>query len=90
MIPHRFVDADTRKHLDCVVSKIQGLYLTGQDVVLCGVTLCQVSLFIFIIIVLYISLYISTTTNTTIDRYNNKILHLITIIYIVSRCYNSI
>lgn len=39
--PQRFVDPDVRDRLDCVTD-IPGLYLTGQDTVLCGVTLCQV------------------------------------------------
>eukprot|EP00602_Paraphysomonas_sp_CaronLab_P009590 CAMPEP_0185019196 /NCGR_PEP_ID=MMETSP1103-20130426/1822_1 /TAXON_ID=36769 /ORGANISM="Paraphysomonas bandaiensis, Strain Caron Lab Isolate" /LENGTH=629 /DNA_ID=CAMNT_0027549385 /DNA_START=109 /DNA_END=1998 /DNA_ORIENTATION=- len=40
--PERFVDPVVRDHLDCV-TKIPGLFLTGQDTVLCGVTLCQLS-----------------------------------------------
>lgn len=39
--PARFVDPDVRRALD-VVTNIPGLYLTGQDTVLCGVTLAQV------------------------------------------------
>jgi hypothetical protein len=41
--PERFVDPVLREQLD-VVTKIPGLYMTGQDTVLCGVTLCQVPL----------------------------------------------
>jgi hypothetical protein len=40
--PSRFVDATVREALD-PISKVPGLALTGQDVALCGVTLCQVS-----------------------------------------------
>ena len=41
VIPSRFVDPVIRHRLDCVTD-IHGLYMTGQDCVLCGVTLCQV------------------------------------------------
>lgn len=40
--PERFVDPYIRSELDCV-TKIPGLFLTGQDTVLCGVTLCQLA-----------------------------------------------
>lgn len=40
--PARFVDGKVRDALDCVVTDIQGLYMTGQDTLLCGVTLAQV------------------------------------------------
>jgi hypothetical protein len=40
--PTRFVDPEVRDLLD-PVTKIKGLYLTGQDTVLCGVTLCQLA-----------------------------------------------
>lgn len=40
--PERFVDPQFREHLD-PITKIPGLALTGQDVSLCGVTLCQLS-----------------------------------------------
>jgi hypothetical protein len=39
--PQRFVDPLIRERLD-PVTDIPGLYMTGQDTVLCGVTLCQV------------------------------------------------
>ena len=40
--PTRFIDPNIRKNLD-PVTKIPGLYITGQDTVLCGVTLAQLS-----------------------------------------------
>ena len=40
--PSRFVDGKIRDALDNVVTDIQGLYMTGQDTLLCGVTLAQV------------------------------------------------
>ena len=40
--PTRFTDSFCRKNLDPVTS-IPGLYITGQDTVLCGVTLAQLS-----------------------------------------------
>ena len=39
--PERFTNKVIRENLD-PISKIPGLALTGQDVALCGVTLCQV------------------------------------------------
>jgi hypothetical protein len=39
--PERFCNRGLRDDLD-PISKIPGLALTGQDVSLCGVTLCQV------------------------------------------------
>lgn len=42
VLPSRFVDPIIREQLD-PVSNIPGLYLTGQDTTLCGVTLCQLS-----------------------------------------------
>jgi hypothetical protein len=41
--PARFVDPEVRDILDPVVRNIKGLYLTGQDTLICGVTLAQVS-----------------------------------------------
>jgi hypothetical protein len=41
--PDRFVDAAVRRRLDVVVPEIEGLYLTGQDTLLCGVTLAQLA-----------------------------------------------
>ena len=41
IMEQRFVDPEIRTILD-PVTDIKGLYLTGQDTVLCGVTLCQV------------------------------------------------
>ena len=46
MTPERFTDPAIVQQLD-VVTKIPGLYMTGQDTVLCGVTLCQVSSKVF-------------------------------------------
>lgn len=46
--PKRFVDPVVRRRLDCVTD-IPGLYLTGQDTVVVGVTLSQVWLFILIV-----------------------------------------
>ena len=40
--PERFTNLEILDALD-VKSNIPGLFLTGQDVLLCGVTLCQVS-----------------------------------------------
>ena len=40
--PERFTDPAIRAHLD-ISSKIPGLFLTGQDTVICGVTLCQLA-----------------------------------------------
>ena len=40
--PQRFTDPSVRDLLD-VKSPIPGLFLTGQDTVLCGVTLCQLA-----------------------------------------------
>lgn len=40
--PQRFVDKEIRTLLD-PVTNIPGLYLTGQDTLLCGVTLCQLA-----------------------------------------------
>lgn len=40
--PKRFVDPIIRDHLD-PVTRCPGLYLTGQDIILCGVTLCQLA-----------------------------------------------
>ena len=40
--PARFVDGAVRDALDPVVTDIDGLFLTGQDTLLCGVTLAQV------------------------------------------------
>lgn len=40
--PQRFVDKDIRNLLDPVVPTIKGLFLTGQDTLICGVTLAQV------------------------------------------------
>ena len=40
--PTRFVDSAIRRQLD-PVTDIPGLYLTGQDTILCGVTLAQLS-----------------------------------------------
>ena len=40
--PKRFNDPIIREELD-PVTKIGGLYLTGQDTMLCGVTLCQLA-----------------------------------------------
>lgn len=39
--PARFCDQQLREDLD-PITKIPGLALTGQDIALCGVTLCQV------------------------------------------------
>jgi phytoene dehydrogenase-like protein len=39
--PQRFTDPVILQQLD-VATKIPNLYMTGQDTVLCGVTLCQV------------------------------------------------
>lgn len=39
--PERFTDPTVLRQLD-VVTPINNLYMTGQDTVLCGVTLCQV------------------------------------------------
>lgn len=52
--PARFVDRKVREALDPVVTDINGLFLTGQDTLLCGVTLAQVNLF-YLIFNLYIS-----------------------------------
>lgn len=41
--PDRFVDEAVRRRLDVVVPEIKGLYLTGQDSLLCGVTLAQLA-----------------------------------------------
>jgi phytoene dehydrogenase-like protein len=43
--PKRFVDAELRDLLDPVSSPVKGLYMTGQDTMLGGVTLCQVNYF---------------------------------------------
>ena len=40
--PTRFIDSTIRRQLD-PVTDIPGLYMTGQDTVLCGVTLAQLS-----------------------------------------------
>lgn len=40
--PDRFAASAVRDALDPVVTEIEGLYLTGQDTLLCGVTLAQV------------------------------------------------
>lgn len=40
--PKRFIDPVIRDHLD-PVTKCPDLYLTGQDIVLCGATLCQLA-----------------------------------------------
>lgn len=40
--PERFTDAEIRRRLDCVTD-IPGLYLTGQDTSVIGVTLAQLS-----------------------------------------------
>ena len=40
--PERFCDPEVRRRLD-PVTDIPGLYLTGQDTALCGVTLCQLT-----------------------------------------------
>eukprot|EP01039_Chlorochromonas_danica_P000945 gene945-1027_t len=40
--PQRFCDESLRENLD-PITKIPGLSLTGQDVTLCGVTLCQLA-----------------------------------------------
>ncbi len=40
--PQRFLDPEVRDALD-PITNIPGLALTGQDTVICGVTLCQVS-----------------------------------------------
>eukprot|EP00600_Ochromonadales_sp_CCMP1393_P012802 CAMPEP_0175004802 /NCGR_PEP_ID=MMETSP0005-20121125/4964_1 /TAXON_ID=420556 /ORGANISM="Ochromonas sp., Strain CCMP1393" /LENGTH=368 /DNA_ID=CAMNT_0016259985 /DNA_START=31 /DNA_END=1137 /DNA_ORIENTATION=+ len=40
--PKRFTDPVVRRQLD-ITTPIQGLYMTGQDTVLCGVTLCQLA-----------------------------------------------
>jgi hypothetical protein len=40
--PKRFVDPFVRRQLDCV-SNVPGLFLTGQDTAVIGVTLAQVS-----------------------------------------------
>ncbi len=42
VIPERFINPEVRELLD-PVTKIPGLYLTGQDTILCGVTLCQLA-----------------------------------------------
>ncbi len=39
--PKRFTDPVVLRQLD-VVTPINNLFMTGQDTVLCGVTLCQV------------------------------------------------
>jgi len=39
--PERFTDPTVLRQLD-VVTPINNLFMTGQDTVLCGVTLCQV------------------------------------------------
>ena len=39
--PERFVDPNIREQLDCVTN-IPGLYMTGQDTSVIGVTLAQV------------------------------------------------
>ena len=48
--PGRFVDSKVRAALDVVVNDINGLYLTGQDTLICGVTLAQV-FFLFHILI---------------------------------------
>lgn len=40
--PSRFVNARSRELLD-PVTPIPGLYMTGQDTGICGVTLCQLA-----------------------------------------------
>lgn len=40
--PKRFTDSSVRRQLDCVTD-IAGLYMTGQDTLICGVTLCQLA-----------------------------------------------
>ena len=40
--PERFTDPEIRRRLDCVTD-IPGLYLTGQDTSVIGVTLAQLS-----------------------------------------------
>lgn len=40
--PQRFVDPFVRDSLD-MASRLPGLYLTGQDSSICGVTLCQLA-----------------------------------------------
>jgi hypothetical protein len=42
--PKRFTDQTVLRQLD-VVTPIPNLFMTGQDTVLCGVTLCQVTEF---------------------------------------------
>jgi phytoene dehydrogenase-like protein len=40
--PERFCDWKVQRYLD-VVTTVPGLYLTGQDTLICGVTLCQLA-----------------------------------------------
>jgi all-trans-retinol 13,14-reductase len=40
--PKRFIDPEIREHLD-PVTRCPGLFLTGQDIIICGVTLCQLA-----------------------------------------------
>jgi hypothetical protein len=40
--PQRFIDPAIGDHLD-PVTRCPGLFLTGQDMIICGVTLCQLA-----------------------------------------------
>ncbi len=46
--PNRFIDSDVREALDPVVDCVKGLFLTGQDTLICGVTLAQVLISLFV------------------------------------------
>ncbi len=63
--PERFCNAELRNSLD-PISKIPGLALTGQDIALCGVTLCQV---------------INIIITTFFDIFKNLHFKLVTVIW---------